>query len=158
MSKTFPLLAAAAAGFLVGARDWRTDVMKADREFDLATSRRGADGWASYFAPDGKMILSDTRIVEGQKAVGDLMRPLFADPANSLRWQPEFADVAKSGDLGYTVGSSKRIGKAQDGALVESQGRYVTIWKKQRDGSWKVALDIGSSTAPRPITRPAPQR
>jgi ketosteroid isomerase-like protein len=54
------------------------------------------------------------------------------------------ADVAESGDLGYTLGryESRRIGP--DGQQVRETGSYLTVWKRGADGSWKVALDIGS--------------
>ena len=62
----------------------------------------------------------------------------------TLSWKPVGADVAASGDLGYTWGNWKY--QAPDTAYY---GNYFTAWKKQKDGSWKVALDGGNSS-PKP--------
>jgi ketosteroid isomerase-like protein len=61
----------------------------------------------------------------------------------SLTWEPLNVEAAESGELGYTWGNWKFIGK--DTTLY---GNYFTVWKKQKDGSWKVALDGGNSTPP----------
>lgn len=139
------LLLAAAAGYQAGARrDHRHELLEADRAFDRATAERGVSGWTSYFAADGKMVRGNGEIVTGPPAIEKLMQPLFAEPATSLRWAPDFAESSKSGDLGYTIGSSKLRSRDAAGKATERDGRYVTIWRKVA-GQWKVALDIGTS-------------
>lgn len=61
----------------------------------------------------------------------------------SLSWKPVKADVAESGDLGYTWGNWKL--ELKDTTVY---GNYFTIWKKQNDRSWKMTLDGGNSTPP----------
>jgi ketosteroid isomerase-like protein len=59
-----------------------------------------------------------------------------------LVWEPTFAAVARSADFGYDTGPSKwRANKAEK--KFTGFGHFVSIWKKQQDGSWKVALDCG---------------
>ena len=59
-----------------------------------------------------------------------------------LVWEPSFAAIARSGDFGYDTGPSKwRANKAEK--KFTGFGHFVSIWKKQKDGSWKVALDCG---------------
>lgn len=139
------MLVAAAAGYLAGARDLRPAVMQTDRDFDLAVSQRGVEAWVSYFADDGAMTNSAGTIVRGHEGVRKLMAPLFGDKEASLRWQPDFAEVAKSGDLAYTTGPAKFRGRNPQGKRVERDSRYLTVWRRQKDGSWKVAFDIGTS-------------
>lgn len=61
--------------------------------------------------------------------------------------------AAASGDLGCTIGrwASRALGK--DGRwTVQGRGNYVTIWRRERDGSWKVAVDVGNADpAPPPV-------
>lgn len=59
-----------------------------------------------------------------------------------LSWNPEFVDVAESGELGYTYGFWKLTDK-NDSIL--NEGTYLSIWRKQVDGSWKYVLDTGNS-------------
>jgi ketosteroid isomerase-like protein len=59
-----------------------------------------------------------------------------------LVWEPTFATVAGSGDFGYDTGRAKwRASKKEE--KFSAHGHFVSIWKKQKDGAWKVALDCG---------------
>ena len=120
-------------------------IMDADREFARATAESGVDGWVSFFAEDGAMI-GETQVV-GHDAIRAFMGPAFADSTFSLQWEPAQAEVATSGDLGYTVGRYEARRMGPDGQPVRQTGSYLTVWKRGADGSWKVALDIGSSDA-----------
>jgi ketosteroid isomerase-like protein len=66
-------------------------------------------------------------------------------PDNRLTWEPAGGDVAASGDLGYTYGTFEFRSKDKDGKPVVDHGKYTSIWKKQKDGSWKVVLDMGNA-------------
>ncbi len=66
-----------------------------------------------------------------------------------LSWKPAFADIAASGDLGYTTGPFEYKGERTD-EKVAGTGHYVSVWKKEKDGAWKVALDIGIGHPPAP--------
>jgi ketosteroid isomerase-like protein len=146
-----------AAGFVLGAlfmsaqQDRRTAaiqaMMQADRDFDKATAAKGIDGWVSFFETDGKMFRPDGSVIVGHPGIRQLMGGLFGNPKNSLRWAPDGGDASEAGDFGYTIGTSTRQIYGADGKMTEGYGRYLTVWRKQRDGSWKVAIDIGS---PRP--------
>lgn len=125
-------------------------LMDLDREFDLATADNGIEGWVSYFAPDGKMFPAGMNVVQGRDEIRAVMGPALDDPNYSLRWQPVFAEVSSSGDLGYTHGTYVASGVDADGNPVQSYGKYVSIWRKQPDGTWKIVVDLGTPS-------PAPQ-
>lgn len=58
-----------------------------------------------------------------------------------LSWEPKAAEISAAGDMGYTSGPWEyRRGKGTDPVAF---GHYVSIWKKQADGVWKVAIDVG---------------
>jgi ketosteroid isomerase-like protein len=52
--------------------------------------------------------------------------------------------MASCGDLGYTFGLYTFRSKKADGKMTTTYGKYTTIWKKQKDGTWKVLLDMGN--------------
>ena len=62
-----------------------------------------------------------------------------------LSWEPEFADISVSADLGYTTGPWE-IRRTPDDPP-EAFGHYVTVWKRQPGGAWKIALDYGNGHA-----------
>ena len=60
----------------------------------------------------------------------------------SFSWKPLFAAMSRSADLGYTTGPAERR-KTKEDAKPSGYSEFVTIWKKQPDGEWRVALDLG---------------
>jgi ketosteroid isomerase-like protein len=63
--------------------------------------------------------------------------------------------VARSGELGYTSGTYDFSMKDASGKIISDKGKYVTVWKKQADGTWKVLLDTYNSDLPSPNMPPA---
>jgi ketosteroid isomerase-like protein len=111
----------------------------ADRAFARLSRQQGMRAaFLAYLADDG--VIFRPGPVPGRAFLE--ARP---SPAIELTWTPVYAAVAASGDLGYTTGPYEVRGTGPDRAL-EDQGYYVTVWRKQADGSWKVAVDQGVST------------
>jgi ketosteroid isomerase-like protein len=70
----------------------------------------------------------------------------------SLMWRPVFAAISRSSDLGYTTGPAEwRREKSDEKPF--GYGQYISIWKKQKDGSWKVAVDVGGEVPGPPKTQ-----
>ena len=122
-------------------------LMEADRAFAAAVAEGGSEAWASWFHEDGAMIQPGVGEVRGRVEILAFMAGLD-DPGTSLRWEPLRAEIAASGDLGWTTGTfvSESVGEA--GEAVRGEGRYVSIWRRAADGSWKVVMDLGNPTEP----------
>lgn len=118
-------------------------LLAADRRFaaEVATAQGGerARIWAGWFAPDGRQLVP-AAVVTGPADILGLMEPAFADPGFSLLWDPDLA--AGADQWGWTSGRyvSTRPGP---GGPVTREGRYLTVWQRQPDGGWKVAVDTG---------------
>lgn len=117
-------------------------LLRTDREFSEATQARGVEGWVAFFTEDGAMLRPGGSIT-GHEAIRAGMAPAFADPDFSLTWEPERAEVAPGGRLGFTTGRYLMVRKDASGQRVESRGTYMNFWRKQPDGSWKVVVDVG---------------
>jgi ketosteroid isomerase-like protein len=126
----------------------RSRVRDADSLFSDLSYRMGAGfAFASTIADDGTMFGSPALLV-GPKAVKEYFETR-GEPA-SMTWQPVFASIAGSGDLGFTIGESVTTARGPSGAAVQRFGKYLTVWKKQRDGTWKFVVD-GGSASPGPM-------
>jgi ketosteroid isomerase-like protein len=66
------------------------------------------------------------------------------DSGYSLTWEPLFAEIAVSGELGYTFGVYEFKAMDSEGKPIIGKGTYVSIWKKDQLGNWKLVLDTGN--------------
>jgi len=128
-------------------------LMGADSAFSDLADRVGVGAaFATTVAPDGA-VFGGTELVVGPKAVRDFYAS--RDAASGLAWHPIYADIAASSDLGFTIGQYISTGRGPSGAAVQSFGKYLTVWQRQSDGTWKFVVDGGNpSPAPRPELRP----
>ncbi|MFQ5530466.1 MAG: YybH family protein [Gemmatimonadota bacterium] len=130
------------AGDSARMAQYRVELIEADREFLAAVRTRGLGAWLQAFAPDGMMI-SGGASHAGQEGIRQAVLPLFADPLFDITWDPQLSAVSASGDLGYTVGTYEMTAEGEAGAA-EFRGTYLTVWRRQPDGTWKVEADIGN--------------
>ena len=124
-------------------------LMEADRAFNDDVAEGGAEAWGSWFAEDGAMIQETVGEISGRADIQAALASLDS-PDVSLTWDPIRADIAASGDLGWTTGAWVSEVTDADGNITTRQGRYVSIWRLQADGSWKVVMDLGNPTEPAP--------
>ena len=119
-----------------------------DAEFDRVTAAEGMEGFLSFIADDAAFFPASAPIVTGKEAVGAAWVEVLTTPGVSLRWQPIKAELARSEELGYTFGRYQLTATDAEGQSVTRYGKYVTIWKKQPDGAWRVVVDIGNASPP----------
>ena len=120
-------------------------LMQADRQFcddvnHAPPSERGMT-WASWFAPAGRQIVP-AQVVQGRPDITSLMAPGLADSGYSLTWTPDMGGVGSGGDMGWTSGRYTSTNRNPEGEQAR-YGRYVTLWERQTDGTWKAILDTG---------------
>jgi ketosteroid isomerase-like protein len=120
-----------------------TDLLfQLEADFAADVAKNGHDAFITHFAEDGVEVVDG-----GGFNTKDDMRKQAAWPeGTSLTWTPIKADMAASGDLGYTYGNYVYTAKNKDGKLVSNYGKYTSIWKRQKDGQWKVVVDMGNSS------------
>ena len=60
------------------------------------------------------------------------------------------ADTSAGGDLGYTTGTYLARMRGENGEMVSEPGKWVSIWKRQADGSWRIVVDTYNTDVPPP--------
>ncbi len=110
-----------------------------------AAVEKGADGYMSFYAEDAVELPNGSPMLLGKETIGKTMS-FLDDENNRLTWTPVHVDVSESGDLAYTFGNYEFRSVGKDGKPSIEHGKYTTIWKKQKDGHWKVVLDMGNSS------------
>ncbi len=120
------------------------DLAKLDEEWSKAAVSKDIDKIASYYAEDTTVYPPNMPMVSGRADAKKAWAGMLADPTMSLSWKTVHAEV--EGDIGYTTGTYEASFKV-DGKPMSEKGKYVCIWKKQKDGSWKAFHDIWNSDA-----------
>ena len=140
----FLLLSLALGAIAKSQSDGTATLVKIEAEFMKAAAEHGSLGYLSYYADDAVEVPNGTTFLQGKANIAKAMG--FLDqPDNHLTWSPVGASIATSGDLGYTYGTYEFRSKDKDGKPVVEHGKYTTIWKKRKGGTWKVVLDMGNS-------------
>lgn len=128
-------LAGAACGRTVDIEQERAALLAVDREWSQTTKE--PEKFVAYFADGGSIYATGMPIITGGEAIRKSFSEMSKTPGFALSWTPSKADVSASGDMGSTAGAYEMtMGGATE------KGKYVTVWKKQSDGAWKVTDDI----------------
>ena len=71
----------------------------------------------------------------------EFVKRVRSTPGFSVEWDVEGGDVSASGDLGYTWGTGRVTRPSADGEFETSEANYLVVWRKDRDGNWRIAVD-----------------
>ena len=114
------------------------EMVDTDKAFSAASGKGGMKkAFLEYIADDAVLLRPGFMpIIEG-----DVIKFLNAqeDSSFTLTWEPKGADIASSGDMGFTYGVYKVA--TADTTLM---GTYLNVWRKQADGKWKFVIDTGN--------------
>jgi uncharacterized protein (TIGR02246 family) len=120
---------------------------KLDDDWSKAAATTDADRVASFYAEDAIAYPSNEPAAIGRQAAKKVWAVVFSDKTFTISWKTVHAEVAKSGDLGYTTGTHEDSFQGPDGKLVSDEGKYVCTWRKQKDGPWKAIHDMWNADA-----------
>jgi ketosteroid isomerase-like protein len=115
------------------------ELQAVDASFSAYSKEHGLrKAFLEYIDEDGVMMRDNAYPFKGASAIR--LISAMDDKSVRMTWEPRGGDIAASGDLGYTYG----IYEMHYADKQVERGTYVTIWKKQPDGSWKFVLDSGN--------------
>lgn len=117
-----------------------------DAKFSRDTAEGGGAAFAKWFAPDAVLLSNGKAPVMGAPAIAASAD--WKAQQYRLTWTPDGGRMSPAGDMGFTWGTYTGRSKDRDGTPIITTGRYMTVWKKQSDGSWKVEMDA-SNDAPK---------
>jgi len=117
-----------------------------EAKFAADTSKGGGRAFASWFAADAVTLANGKAPVVGHDAIA--AQATWTPESYQLTWTPEGARMGPSGEMGFTWGHYEGVSKDAEGNPVKTSGRYMTVWKRQSDGSWKVEMDASNDGPP----------
>ena len=113
------------------------------------TATKDGDKYVSYFAEDASALYPGGGILNGKTDIKTSMAPLFADPNFALTCQSTRAMASKGGDMVYSLGTyTMTVTYPKTKKPMTETGKYLTVYTKQADGSWKAVADTYNSDSP----------
>ncbi|TSA26046.1 MAG: hypothetical protein D4R67_08765 [Bacteroidetes bacterium] len=127
-------------------KETRKEILSTDRAFSARSAEKGMHDAFLFYAADDLVKLQEGRFpIIGKDALARAFEGK-SDSLFRLTWEPVKAEVSNSGDLGYTFGNYELYDFLRNEIYY---GNYYTVWRKEKDGTWRWVLDGGNST-PRP--------
>jgi ketosteroid isomerase-like protein len=123
--------------------DLQDQLFAADRAFAQAVADSGAPAWNARLAPDvAKPGNGGLMFLRGLVPVTANDKAIFADASQLLTWEPTDAAAYADRVTGATLGRYAVVRRSARRDTL-ARGRYLTLWRKQPDGRWKIILDTG---------------
>lgn len=117
------------------------EIFATEKSFEKMCAEKGVAEAFYFFADDSAVIKreSDTLII-GKENIKNYHNNDFYKTA-SVKWAPDFIDVSNDGSMAYTYGKYIWTSKDENGNESEFKGVFHTVWKRQKDNSWKYVWD-----------------
>jgi uncharacterized protein (TIGR02246 family) len=120
----------------------RKGIDKGNAQWIEAWDRADATLIASLFADDGVMLGRNGKSFKGPKEIFERMRTVMEAAGKGVKATVTTVDLWPDGDIAYETGKYSYT-SVEKGQPVTDEGRYVTIWRRQSDSSWKIIMDMG---------------
>jgi uncharacterized protein (TIGR02246 family) len=112
-----------------------------------AVARGDSAAILAEYADDALILGSGAPMLQGKPAVAKFLQGLFG--GNTLRdVKGNVTDIMISGDLAVETGTYAMTVIPKNGNAVADKGKYIHVWKKSVDGSWKVVRYVPTSDIP----------
>ena len=130
-------------------------IRMAEIEWAKAAAAKNIERTLSFYADDASMFAPNAPIATHKQAIRAVWAQEFTNAGFAIHWQTTKVDVSRAGDLAYTHGTYDFTLNDAKGKPVTDRGKYVVVWKKKPDGTWRAVADIWNSDVPLP-TAPTP--
>jgi ketosteroid isomerase-like protein len=119
----------------------KQEIAQAEKDFQKMTTEKGIKAAFPYYADSSAVVKGNNdSLIKNKDGIANLYSlPVFEK--TTLTWSPDFIDASDDGTLGYTYGKYVWQSKDSTGKVSEFKGVFHTVWKKQKDGSWKYVWD-----------------
>lgn len=119
----------------------KNEIFQAEKAFERMTKEKSIAEAFFYFADDNAVIKRENDIlIKGKENIKKYYQSKSHIEA-TVNWTPDFIDVSECGNLAYTYGSYIWRIKIKKEDFVEYKGVFHTVWKRQKDNSWKYVWD-----------------
>jgi uncharacterized protein (TIGR02246 family) len=120
-------------------------IRAADDAFTRFTAAKDLDKCMSDYMDDAVMFLPGAPAAVGKDNIRKVLQQMLAAPSVQMTFADQTVQVARSGELAVDRGSFQSTATDNKGRATTSTGKFILVWKKQADGSWKIAADTSAT-------------
>ena len=144
------LMAACTAQNRAATADETAAVKAADAALQEAVAAKDLGRIMVHYAEDAVLMPAAEPLISGKAAITEEWQHILAIPELENMSTLARAEVASAGDLAYTMGSYRARMMGEAGVLVDEPGKWVSIWKRQPDGKWRIIVETYNTDVPPP--------
>ena len=126
-----------------GVREARAAIEAANAKFSEAFARGDAKGLSAMYTSDAIAFPPDSEMFRGNKAIGEFWKATRDSGVRGAALTT--VEVSRSGDVAYEVGTVSLTIQPAGKEPTTAMAKYVVVWRRQADGSWKLHRDIWNS-------------
>jgi uncharacterized protein (TIGR02246 family) len=131
-----------------GVGDVRAAIEAANAKFSEAFARGDATTLSAMYTPDAIAFPPDSQMIRGNEAIGAFWKAARDSGVRAATLAT--VEVGRSGDVAHEVGTVSLTIQPEGKEPTTESAKYVVVWQRQADGSWKLHRDIWNSL---PATR-----
>ncbi len=133
-----------ASSLLTNGADLVQEVICAETQFSRAAERKDEQAFINMVDPDARFVTSG--IARGHKEIAAAWSFAFADDDTIMRWRPAVVDVTSDGALAISRGPYRLTGIDAEGSKFEVWGTFISTWRRNEDGQWRVVFDTSGES------------
>src|ERR1700754_4505964 len=111
-----------------------------DAEWSKAAGAKDLEKTVSYSTDDALILPPNIPTIQAKQGARTMWQGMFSVPGFGGGWKATKVEV--SGDLGWVTGTYELSETDASGRPMVDKGKYLEVWKKQADGSWKCVADM----------------
>ena len=124
------------------------ELMQLSRDWSAMVGAGDLEASIELWADDAVMLPPDMPVLSGKTAIREYVLGAASIPGFKISWEPESAHVSKSGDMAYLIERNVIEVEGENGEIITTHGKVVTVWRKDSDGQWKNVVDMWNSAPP----------
>jgi uncharacterized protein (TIGR02246 family) len=127
-----------------------SEILRLDAEWAQAAERRDIERILRFWSDDATVFPPGGPPIAGKAAIRSYVAESLKTPGFSISWKTDNVVVSRGGDLAYATGTNRVTFIGPDGRQVTVDGKAVTVWRREADGSWKCVIDIWNDLSSAP--------
>ncbi|MFQ6094023.1 MAG: YybH family protein [bacterium] len=124
----------------------RKSIEEANAKWVEAFNQGDAAAAAALYTNDATTLPPNSEMIQGRQGIQEFLNGAIEMGAKDITLTT--VDVGGSGDTAYEIGKYSITIQPEGQEAMTDSGKYVAVWKRQADGTWKLHVDIWNTSMP----------